>query len=196
MHAYLMQAFRVFRLLLWIISFYSLFLNCAYAYYFIKGKRDGNTLANYVGDFFSKKKGVLLCEIILVLGILFSPSVFSHFENTNIGSFLEKESYSEQYYVYIRKDKKQSKTYRCRADICKGDYGYPSYTDEGEETFVIQGNGYFLKKVYWDNGGYLTFTDDDDWTKSSAQVYPGKEVSVTDYHDNEYYVTLTTDKVR
>lgn len=192
-----MQAFKSLRLFLWSISFCALFLNCLYVYYFLKGKKDGGTLTNYVGNFFSKKKGILMCEIILVLGVLSSPFVFRHFENSNIGSFLEKESYSEQYYVYIRNNNKQSKSYRCKADIYKGDYGYPSYTDEGEETFIIQGNGYFLEKVYWSNGGYLTFTNDN-WleTTSSARVYPGKEVLVKDYHDIEYYVTLTTEKVK
>lgn len=91
----------------------------------------------------------------------------------------------------------RSKSYRCKADIYRGDYGYPAYTDEGEETFIIQGNGYFLEKVYWDNGGYLTFTDDDfDESISLARIYPGKEALVTDYNDEEYYVTLTTEKVK
>lgn len=197
MQDFLIQAFKNIRLLLRIASFYALFLNCFYAYYLLKGKKSGKTLIDYVGNFFSQKKGILLCEILFVLGILSSPFVFQHFENTNIGSFLEKESYREQYYVYVRSNNKQSKSYRCKADIYRGRYGYPSYTDEGEETFVIQGEGYFLEKVYWNNGGYLTFTDDD-WLEvtSSARIYPGKEVSVKDYHDNEYYVTLTTEKVR
>ena len=196
MQNYLMQVFKSIRILLWCISFYAFFLNCFYVYYLLRGKKEGNPLTSYVGNFFSKKKGVLLCEILFVLGVLFSPSVFCHFENTNIGSFLEKESYCEQYYVHIRNNNKYSKSYRVKADIYKGDYGYPSYTDEGEETFITQGNGYFLEKVYWDNGGYLTFTDDD-WleTTSSARIYPGKETLVTDYHDDEYYVTLTTEKV-
>lgn len=197
MQEYLIQVFKDVRIVLWSLSFFSLFLNCFYVYYLFKGKKDGSTLTSYVGNFFSKKKGILLCEIILVLGILSSPFVFRHFENTNIGSFLEKETYKEQYYVYIRNNNKQAKSYRCKADIYRGSYGYPSYTDEGEETFIIQGNGYFLGKVYWDNGGYLTFVDDD-WLEdtSSTRIYPGKEVLVIDYHDNEYYVTLTTEKAK
>lgn len=191
-----MSLFKVVRMILCCASFYMLLVNIFYLTYCVKRKK-GRALESYVGKFFAKKKGILLCEIILVLGVLSSPFVFRHFENTSIGSFLEKESYSEQYYVYIRNNNKQSKAYRCKADIYKGDYGYPSYTDEGEETFIVQGNGYFLEKVYWGNGGYLTFIDDD-WleTTSPARVYPGKEVLVTDYHDNEYYVTLTTEKIK
>lgn len=197
MQDYLIQAFKSFRLILWGASFYALYLNCFYAYYLLKGKKGNKTLTNYVGNFFSKKKGILLCEILLVLGITSSPFIFCHFENTNIGSFLEKESYREQYYVYIRSNNKQSKSYRCKADIYRGDYGYPAYTDEGEETFIIKGNGYFLEKVYWDNGGYLTFTDDDFLEiTSSARIYPGKETLITDCHGDEYYVTLTTEKVK
>lgn len=197
MQDYLIQTFKNIRLTLSVVSFYALYLNCFYAYYLLKGKKSYKTLTSYVGNFFSKKKGVLLCEILLVLGVLSWPFVFRHFENTNIGSFLEKETYREQYYVYIRNNDQQSKSYRCKADIYRGCYGYPSYTDEGEETFVMQGNGYFLEKVYWNNGGYLTFTNNElPEIISSARIYPGKETLVTDYHDDEYYVTLTTEKVR
>lgn len=194
---YLIQAFKNLRLILCVTSFYVLYLNCFYTHYLLKGKKSDRALTSYVGSFFSKKNVILLCEILFVLGILSLPFVFQHFENTNIGSFLEKESYEEQYYVYIRSNPKQSKSYRCKADIYRGNYGYPSYTDEGEETFIIRGNGYFLEKVYWNNGGHLTFVDDDFLEiTSSARIYPGKETLVTDCHDDEYYVTLTTEKVK
>lgn len=192
----LMSLFKAVRMFLFIISFYVAFVEIFYILYIFKWQKQEKSLESFVGKFFSKKKVVILCQVLLVIGILSSPFVFDKFQNTNIGSFLEKDSYEEQYYIYIRNSRKQSKSYRCKAKIYKGDYGYPSYTDDGEETFVVQGNGYFLEKVYWNNGGYLTFVDDDLLeTASSARIYPGKETSVTDYHDNEYYVTLTTEKV-
>lgn len=192
----LVTAFKGFRLLIWNISLFMMFINCFYVYYLIMGKKRRKTLSNYVGNFFARKTGILLCEVIFVLGTIFSPFVFSNFENTNIGSLLEKDTYQEQYYVYIRRNN-HSKSYRVKADIFKGNYGYPSYTDEGEETFIIKGNGYFLEKIYWNNGGYLTFSDRNDCFDgaSSARLYLGQEARVIDYHDNEYYVTLTSDKV-
>lgn len=196
MHKWLLSLFKTVRMFLCVVSFYMILVEALYVIYIIKWHKQGKSLESCVGKIFSKKKGIILCQILIVFGFLSSPFVFGKFQNTNIGSFLEKDTYCEQYYVYIRNNKKQSKSYRCKADICRGDYGYDSYTDEGEETFIVQGNGYFLEKVYWNNGGYLKFTDDDwiDFT-SSARIYPGKETLVTDCYDNDYYVTLTTEKV-
>ena len=134
--------------------------------------------------------------VFFILSLPYIPSLCGY-GTTQIGEFYESNEYREQYFVYIRNNSKQAKAYRCKADIYRGIYGYPSYTDEGEETFIVQSKGYFLEKVYWDNGGYLTFIDDD-WieTTSSARIYPGKETLVTDCHDNDYYVTLTTEKVK
>lgn len=197
MQSYLISLFKTLKILICSASFYMVLLNILYLCYLFRGRKFGRTLEEYAGKFFSTKRGIVLAESIIVLSIIFSPPVFNHFENTNIGSFLEKESYREQYYVYIRSDAKQSKAYRCKADIYRGNYGYSSYTDDGEETFIIEGNGYFLEKVYWNNGGYLTFADDDFLeTTSSARIYPGKETVVTDCHDDEYYVTLTTEKIK
>lgn len=196
MHKWLLSLFKTVRMFLCAVSFYMILVEALYIIYIIKWHKQGKSLESCVGKIFSKKKGIILCQILIMFGFLSSPFVFGKFQNTNIGSFLEKDTYREQYYVYIRNNKKQSKSYRCKADICRSDYGYNSYTDEGEETFVIQGNGYFLEKIYWDNGGYLMFTDDD-WLEvtSSTRIYPGKETLVTDCHDNDYYVTLTTEKV-
>lgn len=196
MHDLLLSLFKTVRMFFYAVSFYMILVEALYVIYLIKWRKQGKSLESCVGKIFSKNKGVILCQILIVFGILSSPFVFDKIQNTNIGSFLEKNTYCEQYYVYIRNNSEYSKAYRCKADICRGDYGYDSYTDEGEETFVVQGNGYFLEKVYWDNGGYLIFTDDDlsEFT-SSARLYPGKETLVTDRHDNDYYVTLTTEKV-
>lgn len=195
MHEWVLSAFKTIRMIFYILSFYMLFVEALYVIYIVKWRKQGKALESIVGRIFSKKKGIILCQVLLVLGILSSPFVFNKIQNTNIGSFLEKDSYHEQYYVYIRKDDNKLKSYRCKADIYKGKHGYSSYTDDGEETFIIKGSGYFLEKVYWANGGYLTFIDDQLEAASSARIYPGKETSVIDYHGNEYYVTLTTEKV-
>ena len=63
---------------------------------------------------------------------------------------------------------------------------------------IAKGTGYFLEKVYWGNGGYLTFYDEENYlnTLSSIRLYPNKETKVIDYHNKVYYVTLTTEKAK
>lgn len=189
--AKLISVFKILRMIFYTIAFYILYLEILYTIYILKWRKEGKTLENCVGKFFSQKQVIILCQLLLIIGVLSSPFVFSKFQNTNIGSFLEKESYQEQYYVYLRKDSNKAKSYRLKADIIRGNYGYSSW-DDGNEIFVVQGNGYFLEKVYWGNGGYLTF--EDELESTSARIYPGRETQVIDVHDNKYYVTLTTQK--
>lgn len=136
MHEWFMSLFKGIRILFWVISFYMLIQEALYVVYIVKYRKQGKTLESYVGEFFSKKQGFILCQVLIILGILFSPFVFSKFQNTNIGSLLEKEQYCEQYYVYIRKDRNKAKSYKLRADIIKGDYGYSSWDDNGDDIFV------------------------------------------------------------
>ena len=205
------------KYIVYAVAFFTLLwdLNLAYNYIRMRTSDPSNFMyRDYVRGFYDrvdsfhkKPKRMILCEILLVIGILLLPPVFNLYANTDIGSILEKASYEECYYVYVREDMNEAKAYKLKADIVKGDYGYSSYTDEGEETIVIQGNGYFLEKVYWGNGGYLTFLDESDllggdsfggiWLLSpSSRVYPNREVSVTDKQDKTYYVTLTKEKAK
>lgn len=197
MEEYIMKLFKAFRIAMYGMAFYMILMNGCYIHYIFKGKKQGKTLAEYVGKFFSKKRGVILCEIILLLGIIFYPPIFERLGNTNIGSFFEKESYEEQYFVYIRESGNKSKSYKVKADILKSNYGHPSWEDDGEETYDIHGNGYFIKKVYWSNGGYLNFEDYDHWGyPTENQIYPGKETLCYDSNDDGYYIFLTNEKVR
>lgn len=143
--------------------------------------------------FYNNYKSKIRLAIILILGILSFPPVFQNFQSTNIGSFLEEEVYEERYYVYIREDNSKAKSYKVKADI-KRDY-LDSSTDGFfcDETFALEETGYFVEKVYWGNGGYLSFCIDD-LDDSTARIYPGKETKVIDKNENEYYVTLTKEK--
>ena len=196
---FIRESFSAIRVLTSVASIIAIFLNCFYLYYLFKGKKDGKTLTQYVGKFFSKKSGIILCEIVMVCGILLSPPIYSNFENTTIGSFFEKETYSEKYYVYIRRDNSNAKAYKVKADILKSDYGYPTYTDEGEETVAIQGNGYFIKKIYWESGGYITFMDEYEELYdgiNSTRIYPNRETSCEDVKGDTYYIMLTQEKAK
>ena len=119
---------------------------------------------------YENKKTFVVCQIILLLGV-FSTFVYPHFENTDIGSILEKSYYTEQYYVYLSERSSPSKSYRLRASI----------THNGDDI-------YLLNTVYWNNGGYFEF--------DKERVEPGRETqcySLTD--ETDYLVTLTYDKV-
>lgn len=200
MHEYFMSLFQTVRILFRIVALVIILVNIYWLYHIAVIKWHGETIDEYVGDIFPKnKKIILVFEVVMLLGFICSPRIFSKFENTNIGSFLESESYEEQYYVYIRRDTGKSKSYKVKADIIKGNYGHPLTTDDGDWTFTVDGNGYFLKKIYWDNGGYLTFLDDDEIyeldSNSSARLYPLKEETCEDKKDDVYYIYLTTEKV-
>jgi hypothetical protein len=60
---------------------------------------------------------------------------------TTVGSMWAKTNFDTQYWVYIQPDNADTKNYRVKGDISRYD---------GE---------YSLNKVYWANGGYITFDD-------------------------------------
>lgn len=187
MLSYLISLFKTLKILIWGISFYMVLLNIMYLRYLLQGRKFGRSLEEYAGKFFSTKRGIVLAESIIALSIILSPPVFSHFENTNIGSFLEKDTYSERYYVFVRNDSAKAKSYRVKADIIRSSYSSSSYVDV---------NGYLLKKLYWPNGGYLIFIDEDDLysNASNAEISPLEEAYCEDIEGNGYYVTLTLEK--
>lgn len=182
MHNNIMEYFKAVRFLFEGVAFYVLIYDIAYIKYFVsfkKYKQPGETFGEFCGETFNKKKKkkIILCQVILLIGIFFSPFVFPHFQNTDIGSLLEKDVYNEQYYVYLRKDRTKAKSYRLKADI------YKSYVSLSE-------NIYFLETIYWGNGGYIDFDPSE-----SSRIYPNREATVYDCEDERYYVVLTTEKV-
>ncbi len=58
-----------------------------------------------------------------------------------VGSMWAKNNFDTQYWVYIEPQNAEAKNYRVKGDINR---------DDGT---------YSLNKIYWDNGGYLTFTN-------------------------------------
>jgi len=61
--------------------------------------------------------------------------------DTTIGSFLAKDNFETQYWVYLQPDNADVKNYRVKGDVSRTD------------------GTYSLDKVYWANGGYTTFDD-------------------------------------
>lgn len=193
-----MEVYNAIKSVMPALAFIALIINVVYLYYILIRRKHESASEFFGANSLLTKPGVIvIIEVVFVLGVFFSKPIYSKLENTNIGSFFEKESYKECYYVYIRPNDKYQKSYRVKADIIKGSYGYFDYNDDGDEIYVSLGNGYFLEKIYWDNGGYITFLNEGDYPTvvEHARLYPGKENRVTDENDKEYFVTLTSEKV-
>lgn len=183
------------KYIVYVVAFFTLLWDLDLAYNYIRMRTSDPTRSMYrdyvkgfydrVDSFHKKPKRMILCEILLVIGILLLPPVFNLYANTDIGSILEKDSYEESYYVYVREDMNKAKAYKLKADIVKRDFVDDPYI-----------KCYYLEKVYWGNGGYLTFLDADGGVEDSARVYPGIEVSVSDKQDKTYFVTLTKEKAK
>ena len=87
--------------------------------------------------------GVLIFIFIggIVLFFLWGLFLNQWLGTTTVGSMWAKNNFDTQYYVFIQPENATSKNYRVKGDISRTD---------GE---------YSLNKIYWENGGYLTFTD-------------------------------------
>ena len=199
----LISAFKLFRCVLCVAGGYMFLQNLVYLDYIFYEKKRGKSLEKSAGKFFSTKKGIIVCELILLTSILLLPFIFQNFQNTDIGSFLEQESYREKYYVYIREDNTRAKAYKVKADIARNYLKQGDNFSFGDESLSLTETGYYVERIYWGNGGFLTFiesfedyaSDTEDFF-SSQRIHPGNEVKVVDIKGDEYYVTLTTEKVK
>lgn len=105
------------------------------------------------------------------------------FGNSQIGSFYERDGYTEKYYVMYSKDSENSdfrKVYKLPAEIhCVKD--------------AIPGFNYYyeLNRLHFSNGGYASFNESD-----QNELRPENEVYVVDNKGYEYYITLTKEKVK
>lgn len=148
-------------------------------YYKIKAyiTKHKNIKTDFVVD---SKKANFLIIVVFLIGAAYLPFCLFNCGNTTFGSIIEKNHYTDDFYVFITDDNSSSKRYKVRATIEKTS---PSITE----------SAYFLKIVYWNNGGYISFSDS---SYLGEQVFPNEETIVTDHDDKDYYVTLTTEKVK
>lgn len=92
------------------------------------------------------------------------------FGNEIINSWFEKpKEYTTQYWVYLEPNPKSTKNYRVEGDIEKVSLGEDGW-------------GYYLRTVYWDNGGNIDFDD--------CQLISTKGDYCLDNNDNGYTVRL------
>ena len=115
---------------------------------------------------------------LIVIGCFIGWYLFTVFWGfKEIGRFGEKRDYTTKYWVYLQPENAQSKNYRVKADI---ERAIPDY---------------FLRRVYWPNGGYSNFDDcllDKEEYQANDSVYCKPEGEDTGYNIKIYL----TDKVK
>jgi hypothetical protein len=95
-----------------------------------------------------------------------------NFGNEILGSWFEKpEEYTTQYWVYLEPDSSSTKNYRVKGDIEKIKWGTIENTDE-----------YYLRTVYWNNGGESDFVECQITNKAGDNCYTTE--------DKNYFVRL------
>lgn len=175
-------------------SFFSFFLiMCAiFIYRLIRRKNVKNNMFYIIGGLF------------ILLSLPHIP-VLCGYETTQIGDFYEAREYTEKYYVVMSREPESvqnRKKYTLPAEIeRRTDY---LYTTEVYEDYYFQEHGgndiyrlaYHINYLYFPNGGYLTFVYDEVYENPEySTVLLNQETKVTDYYDNDYYITLTSEKV-
>lgn len=127
--------------------------------------------------------------------IFFLPQVPTYFGygTTQIGDFYEKKEYMEDYIVIMSREPETQldrKEYTLPATIIRTeDYIGTTISNNWLSGDILEReiyeHLYHIDKLYFPNGGYLTFKEE------YNMVYLDEEVKLYDRHDNPYYITLT-----
>ena len=143
-------------------------------------------------DFPSIRIGLVVFSLILVL--VATPSAL-YYLGGGIecpGALFEKKEYEGNFIVTMSRNPKSTSertVYYLPAHISKycevvDEYThYTWYTGEREEEY-IESSLYHINHLYFSNGGYSTFYEDN-------ILHLNEEARVTDYEGNTYYITLT-----
>ena len=148
-----------------------------------------------------KTSRVLYVSLILslVVGSFHIPFVLG-IGTTQIGDYYELTEYTEYYYVQMSRNPETDanrKVYTLPAEICRSEdfEGYTEIKEDfygntygGRETYKTN---YHINYLYFNNGGYLCFSDND---PERNAVVLNKEIKIQDYHDETFYITLTANK--
>jgi hypothetical protein len=112
--------------------------------------------------------------IILLLSFLIYGAIKIFFGNDNIGSFFSRHSYDATYMVFAQPDNNTTKYYFIKSDI------------------HVSGSDIYLYKIYWPNGGYTSFRED--------ETYIGEKISLNsnnycrDTKEKDWFIFLTNYK--
>lgn len=95
------------------------------------------------------KNGTLLNKVIGLgfVSLVIYAIAINVWGNKVIGNWFEKPGeWTTQYWVYLEPNNSSTKNYRVRGDIEKLSLGEDGW-------------GYYLRTVYWSNGGYTSFDE-------------------------------------
>ena len=150
-----------------------------------------------IWDFCAISKIFVVCwSVTFALSLPHWPPLFGY-ETTQIGDIYEKEEYIENYLVIMSRQPntvQNRKKYTLPAQIqrTKDETGYQEkinyITGEREERDICA-LVYHINYLYFNNGGYLYFMEEED-----NIIIPNIEVDLEDFHGDTYYITLTEDK--
>lgn len=126
---------------------------------------------------------------IIGLGIitwLLIKIISAKYGNEVIGSFFERSDYTTQYWVYLQANITSTKNYRVKGDIER--VSMDDGSENGDGSYEGGSDDYYLRKVYWDNGGYTEF--DDDCDLYGAISTPKGYATCFDNDSNNYQIRL------
>ncbi len=177
------------------LAFY-IFCGCAiwYIYNLIKTR-----------EFFKNRNFFITLCLSFLLSIPHIP-VLCNYETTDIGSYYEATEYTAKYYVIMSREPETNpnrKAYTLPAEIKRKLHeeketfrSSTSYLDGETSEQYVSVPYYHINYLYFPNGGYLTFTyDEASENPDYTDIILNEETMVTDYHGDEYYITLTNKKV-
>ncbi len=99
------------------------------------------------------------------------------------------------YYVYARKETSDTK-YKLPAEIMVTKLTVFNHTTHHKNEIKNKLISYELHRVYWTNGGYISFVPDNPATEYTLQqLVIGEESRVISVKGDVYYITLTTEPV-
>jgi len=125
----------------------------------------------------------IIIVLIFVFGTIVNPLI-GRFGNEQVGSFFEKDDYEAKYFVNLFPEKDKTKNYRLVADIEKDTVCIKISRDERECEIT-----YYLRKVYWPNGGYFSFD------ANECLLNEGKNFCFPDQQEEGIYIETTKKRV-
>ena len=159
-------------------------------------------------NFRSKSRAFFISWLVTIVLCLPHIPVLFGYETNQIGAFYEATNYKAKYYVTMSREpnsKTNRKAYTLPAEIERredymGTETYHSsthYIDGETYESDIYALNYHINYLYFPNGGYLFFDYDEAYENPKySTVALNQETKVTDYHGDNYYITLTSKKVQ
>jgi len=127
--------------------------------------------------FKSNKSRQIKTFITIFVVVLIYIIYRSYFSPQIPGHILERYSYSTKWHVNVWADMESSKNYRLPADIAS--YGNEFY------------RSHYINKVYWPDGGYMTFDEFYEFCHPSEPPKVGGYASrMKDDSGNEWYIEI------